>query len=98
MLGATLPPPRSEKRKQWVMKTILRRGAAQAQLADWASAVADYSVAMGRCHQRGTQVRVEQATHVHGGTKTGDAAWLHGNCASYSRGLSYMDSVKRDLM
>ena len=47
MLNAILPPAGSAKRKEWVMKTVLRRGAAHAQGQDWVSAVADYSMAVG---------------------------------------------------
>lgn len=45
MLAAILPPPGSEKRKAWVMKTVTRRGAAYAKLGRIDEAVADYSLA-----------------------------------------------------
>ena len=47
MLSAILPPAGSAKRREWVMRTVLRRGAAHAQGGDYASAVADYSLAIG---------------------------------------------------
>jgi len=45
MLSSILPPPGSEKRASWVIKTILRRGQAYAQLQQLDEAVADYTVA-----------------------------------------------------
>ena len=45
MLSAILPPPGSDKRKAWKLKTLARRGAALAQLCRWDEAVADYAAA-----------------------------------------------------
>jgi tetratricopeptide (TPR) repeat protein len=47
MLSSILPAPGSDKRKSWVLRTILRRGAAYAQLSQLAEAVDDYKTASG---------------------------------------------------
>jgi dyslexia susceptibility 1 candidate gene 1 protein len=47
MLASILPPAGSEKRKSWVLKTILRRGTAYAQLGRLDEAVDDYRTASG---------------------------------------------------
>jgi dyslexia susceptibility 1 candidate gene 1 protein len=46
MLGALLPPPGSEKRKQWVMKTVLRRGACFVGVGKFDDAIRDYGTAI----------------------------------------------------
>lgn len=45
MLNSILPRVGSEKRTSWVVKTLLRRGAAQAQLNRLSEAIEDYSTA-----------------------------------------------------
>ena len=45
MLSSILPRVGSEKRTSWVVKTLLRRGAAQAQLNRLTEAIEDYSAA-----------------------------------------------------
>jgi tetratricopeptide (TPR) repeat protein len=45
MLRSILPPPGSDKRKSWVLKTTLRRGAAHAQLSRLDEAVEDFRLA-----------------------------------------------------
>ena len=45
MLRSILPPPGSDKRKSWVLKTTLRRGAAYAQLTRLDEAVEDFRLA-----------------------------------------------------
>lgn len=45
MLYAVIPPPDSEKRKNWLMKTVVRRGAVSAQLGDLDAAIRDYGLA-----------------------------------------------------
>lgn len=46
MLHAIIPPAGSEKRKQWLLKSLVRRGAIYAQLNDLVSAARDYSLAV----------------------------------------------------
>jgi tetratricopeptide (TPR) repeat protein len=46
MLHAIIPPAGSEKRKQWLLKSVVRRGAIYAQLNDLVSAARDYSLAV----------------------------------------------------
>ena len=46
MLYAVIPPPDSEKRKNWLMKTVVRRGAVSAQLGDLDAAIRDYGLAL----------------------------------------------------
>ena len=43
LLSSVLPPPGSEKRLSWVVKTVVRRGAAYASLNELDKAVADYT-------------------------------------------------------
>ncbi len=43
LLSSILPPAGSEKRLKWVLKTVIRRGAAYAALNDLDAAVADYT-------------------------------------------------------
>ena len=43
LLSSILPPVGSEKRLKWVLKTVIRRGAAYAALNDLDAAVADYT-------------------------------------------------------
>ena len=45
MLASILPPVGSEKRASWVIKTVVRRGAAYAQLGQIDEAVEDYALA-----------------------------------------------------
>lgn len=45
MITAILPPPGSEKRKSWVIKTLARRGMAYAQKREYEKAVQDYKQA-----------------------------------------------------
>jgi tetratricopeptide (TPR) repeat protein len=47
MLSSILPPSGSEKRRQWAIKTITRRGVAWARLGNYDEAVSDYTVASG---------------------------------------------------
>jgi hypothetical protein len=47
MLSSILPPSGSEKRRQWAIKTITRRGVAWAKLGNYDEAVSDYTVASG---------------------------------------------------
>jgi len=47
MLSSILPPSGSEKRRQWAIKTITRRGVAYARLGNYKDAVTDYTVATG---------------------------------------------------
>jgi dyslexia susceptibility 1 candidate gene 1 protein len=46
MLYAVVPPPDSEKRKNWLMKTVVRRGAVVAQLGNLDDAIRDYGLAL----------------------------------------------------
>ena len=46
MLYAVVPAPGSEKRKNWLMKTVVRRGAVSAQLGNLDDAVRDYGLAL----------------------------------------------------
>ena len=43
LLSSVLPPPGSDKRLSWVVKTVIRRGAAYASLNELDKAVADYT-------------------------------------------------------
>jgi dyslexia susceptibility 1 candidate gene 1 protein len=45
MMTAVLPPKGSDKRKSWVLKTLVRRGAAYAQNKDIDAAIVDYGKA-----------------------------------------------------
>ena len=47
MLVSILPPAGSDKRTSWVVKTVTRRGAANAQLGQIDAAVNDYALAAG---------------------------------------------------
>ncbi len=47
MLNSILPAKGSEKRKAWVLKTILRRGQAYLQVSRYDEAIRDYSTASG---------------------------------------------------
>lgn len=47
MLNSILPPSGSEKRRQWAIKTITRRGVAYARLGNYNDAITDYTVATG---------------------------------------------------
>ena len=47
MLEAILPPVNSDKRKEWLLKTVVRRGAAYFQLQRYDEAIADYGYACG---------------------------------------------------
>ena len=40
-----VPPAGSDTRRQWVLKTLVRRGAAHARLSDYDAAIADYDAA-----------------------------------------------------
>lgn len=46
MLYAVIPPPQSEKRKTWLLKTVVRRGAVLAQLGNFDAAIRDYGLAL----------------------------------------------------
>ena len=41
-----VPPAGSDTRRQWVLKTLVRRGAAHARLSDYDAAIADYETAL----------------------------------------------------
>lgn len=45
-VASVLPPPGSLKRKQWVLKTLVRRGTAHLQLQQYAQAKLDYQDAV----------------------------------------------------
>ena len=47
MLEAILPPVNSDKRREWLLKTVVRRGAAYFQLERYDEAIADYGYATG---------------------------------------------------
>ena len=47
MLNSILPAKGSEKRKAWVLKTIVKRGQAHLQLSKYDEAIRDYSTASG---------------------------------------------------
>ena len=46
MPSGPVPPSGSEKRRQWVLKTLVRRGAARARLGETLGAVEDYETAL----------------------------------------------------
>ena len=48
MLASILPPVGSDKRAQWVVKTVVRRGQAYARLTKIDEAISDYTLAAGK--------------------------------------------------